>query len=666
MELDPHIIQAGGDVFIGEQGLDISGTGVKSGSKISYYTGSQTVGVSTPAANCVVGDTRNYFISPTEFVGRTGNWFIENTSKVAFVVNDPAISIKILDQNTGKDVTGKSVPAGSFINFRVESNLYVISRRSDARLNDRPKGFVTIKVKSADGTIYSHLNEDSVNAISLTGQFLNALPFYLVPVNVPKKGWATEALDTKGNRIYKAGSYTVWIECNVNKMRDNYKDSSGSSYTGKTISSTRMITIASDTVRIESSKSSIIRGGRFAVTITGMPNTSYLLWVEGISLIPDDIGQPPTIIDDQENVRRDPVSGPFTIGSYAFMGGGGRMVQQDVAQYSGGVNVNGTVYYAQITLSNSGTRTVGFQTTRNTKDQMYTIRVERRDAAGRFKSDDVDVNVHKGAVTIVAVGNGSYDFGEKVRLAGTNSETSDVYLFISGPNLPPEGGSLTDPNTTVIDGLSNSFTSVDVLEDNTWQYKWLTAYLNIEAGTYTIYAAATPNHKDNLENTLFGTVSVILGKPTEIENANISFENHPGKKYHVGLSFAGEERDYVKIVFETLVKNGVSVFYDDNEEVEMWGKNLAVYLPEVFSKDVGCVVIFASKNYIKKAYPSLEKDAALTTAIYSKKEYILVGKFDDIQIPGILSTIKNINLENMPGEKFASLIILKLQRLKII
>ena len=42
-------IPAGGNVFIGEQGLNL--TGIPSGTILSYYTGSQTVGIKCPGSN---------------------------------------------------------------------------------------------------------------------------------------------------------------------------------------------------------------------------------------------------------------------------------------------------------------------------------------------------------------------------------------------------------------------------------------------------------------------------------------------------------------------------------------------------------------------------------------------------------------------------------------
>ncbi len=193
-------------------------------------------------------------------------------------------------------------------------------------------------------------------------------------------------------------------------------------------------------------------------------------------------------------------------------------------------NINSTtlVYsYAQIKTSTSGTRTVEFSTTANTKAQKYTVRVEKNNndndyVNGDFKGDEVDVKVEKGAVTVVAAGDQSYYLGEEIKLSGTNTESSTTYLFIIGPNLPANGGVLTNPkvavtpDTTPVDG-DGTWNSVKaaVLADNTWSYKWGTSNLDLDAGTYTIYAVSKPYDKDPdpPRQAAYGTVSIIIKKP---------------------------------------------------------------------------------------------------------------------------------------------------------
>jgi len=506
-----NVVPAGGTVFIGEDKLDVrAGAGTANPTTIAWYNPGDVPGTAEPAKTLDINPAQMY-VSPGDFVGRTGNWYVMGTKTVAFSAADPQIEVKIWDNTAEKDVTSKSVPAGNMLNFRVETNLKAIASR-----DPNVTGFdFKIKVKTADGATYTNLFYTTTASLKLTDLLVNAQPWYWAPQNNKTVGWKTDVLDEQNNRRYKAGVYTIYAECNVNGMKDNYKDPSGSDYTGKTISSTRTVTIASDSVKIEASKDTVVRGNAFSVTVTGNPNTEYYLWIKGCGQMsgqPED--QPPLMSPDQDSVKNDPVGGNKTIGEYKFEGGAGRTIYQDVPHTPN----EGVYYYAKIKTSNSNTRTIEFRTAKETKDKKYTIRVERQNDDGSYKSDEVDVKVEKGAVTVVASGDSSYFLGEEVKLTGTNSETDYTYLFITGPNLPSTGGSLTDPRkravSVVVDpNTEELFTRADVKEDNTWEYKWQTANLNIDAGTYTIYAAASAANKDQLDNVQYGTVSVIIRKP---------------------------------------------------------------------------------------------------------------------------------------------------------
>jgi hypothetical protein len=48
-------------------------------------------------------------------------------------------------------------------------------------------------------------------------------------------------------------------------------------------------------------------------------------------------------------------------------------------------------------------------------------------------------------------------------------------------------------------------------------------------------------------------------------------------EFDVCLSFATENRDYVEMVAGGLKEHGVKVFYDDDEKVRLWGKDLAEF-----------------------------------------------------------------------------------------
>jgi len=136
--------------------------------------------------------------------------------------------------------------------------------------------------------------------------------------------------------------------------------------------------------------------------------------------------------------------------------------------------------------------------------------------------------------------------------------------------------------------------------------------------------------------------------------------------YDVVLSFAGEDRDFVDKVAKILTTNDIQIFYDKDKEVELWGKELPEELDLVFRKRGRFAVIFISKNYLEKIWPTLEKRSMLSRAMESHSEYILPARFDDTELPGLRPTIGYIDLRKQNPQSFAELIIRKIKKKKII
>ena len=126
--------------------------------------------------------------------------------------------------------------------------------------------------------------------------------------------------------------------------------------------------------------------------------------------------------------------------------------------------------------------------------------------------------------------------------------------------------------------------------------------------------------------------------------------------FDVGLSFAGEDREYVEEVASILRKMEIRVFYDKYEEVSLWGKDLYTHLREIYFERVEYVVMFLSSNFKDKLWTNHERESAQARAFTEKKEYILPARFDETQIPGILPTIGYIDLNNYSPAEFAEII----------
>jgi len=584
-----------GTVFIGEKGLDVSACLEGSDNTIAWWAPGTSL-TEVPGDTETVSTPTDYYISPDTFVGETGNWYVKvgGEWQWAFNVKEPSLNVKILDVNadaSGKDVSGSSIPVNHYANFRVETNLYAVFDRNPTATDTK---FI-IKVKSTDGGVYSSLRGLNGVDTKLSGLRPSKELWYWVGGNtLPAKvdGWNTGAVDN-GNRMYKAGTYTVWAECNANGIKDNYKAPDGSDYTGKTISAVKSISIITDQVKIEANKDTVVRGNPFSVTINGVPNEAYYIWVKGTgSMAGTTDDQPPMILTAQDSVSQDDPNGAYEIGNYVYEGSAGKKLVNDVPKQP----YNGVKYYASVKLNNSGARTVEFQTSKDTKDKKYTIRVEKLTQDNQYKSDEVDITVEKGDVTVVASGDQSYYLGEEVKLSGTNSETESTYLFITGPNLATAGAQLSNPQEPVTD--DQSFDRADVQDDDTWEFKWQTANLQLDAGTYTIYALSAPKNRDALNEVEYDTVSLVIKKPFIQATASASV-------------VAKGDKLYVRGTAEGDPSPGIAIW--------VLGKNKVLYATESVNDDM-------SFEY--------EIDSATTSNLYAGQYFVVVqhpmynNKFD--------------------------------------
>lgn len=146
----------------------------------------------------------------------------------------------------------------------------------------------------------------------------------------------------------------------------------------------------------------------------------------------------------------------------------------------------------------------------------------------------------------------------------------------------------------------------------------------------------------------------------ELQKRRTAKRRAEGRQYDVALSFAGEDRGYVEAVATVLQEIGVEVFYDRFETVELWGKDLAEHLGNVYSERSHFVVMFASRHYAEKAWPSHERQHALARHLGGDQGRILPVRIDDTKIPGLPGTIAYLDARVLEPAKLSELIRQKL------
>ena len=119
------------------------------------------------------------------------------------------------------------------------------------------------------------------------------------------------------------------------------------------------------------------------------------------------------------------------------------------------------------------------------------------------------------------------DIGDDIPLSGTAVGVDRVYLFMTGPGVPPGGSRMDSSISPVVTGDPNTFTQVDVSNDR-WNYTWRTGRVSggLAAGTYTIYAATMPVARDDLAGVPYSDTAIILSRP--VTTGTITVVSTPG------------------------------------------------------------------------------------------------------------------------------------------
>lgn len=132
--------------------------------------------------------------------------------------------------------------------------------------------------------------------------------------------------------------------------------------------------------------------------------------------------------------------------------------------------------------------------------------------------------------------------------------------------------------------------------------------------------------------------------------------------FDVALSFAGEQREYVRAVAARLHPSGVTYFFDEERRVDLWGRNLVDELDSTYRIKARYVVMFVSEAYATKVWTNLERQSAQSRAIESADPYILPVRFDDTDLPGLPGSVSYIDARTTTAEELGDLIVAKISQ----
>jgi len=132
--------------------------------------------------------------------------------------------------------------------------------------------------------------------------------------------------------------------------------------------------------------------------------------------------------------------------------------------------------------------------------------------------------------------------------------------------------------------------------------------------------------------------------------------------FDIAISFAGEDRAIANQLVELLQAKNINVFYDFQEQANMWGKDLIEHLTDVYENKARFCLMLISKYYPDKPWTRLERRSAQARALRQPEEYILPVRLDDTEVPGLPSTIAYLDLRSQTVQEIADQVVIKLGR----
>jgi PEGA domain. len=115
--------------------------------------------------------------------------------------------------------------------------------------------------------------------------------------------------------------------------------------------------------------------------------------------------------------------------------------------------------------------------------------------------------------------------GDSINLNGSVMLVDTVYLFVTGPGMPPGGARMDNSNAAVVTGDPMTFTQVPVVNDR-WEYIWNTGRVSggLAPGLCTVYVSTEPVSARDLSGVKYADIEIMLEKAVTTGSIDVTTE----------------------------------------------------------------------------------------------------------------------------------------------
>lgn len=125
------------------------------------------------------------------------------------------------------------------------------------------------------------------------------------------------------------------------------------------------------------------------------------------------------------------------------------------------------------------------------------------------------------------------------------------------------------------------------------------------------------------------------------------------RRYDVCISFAGEQREFARVLATKLKERDLRVFFDEDERQALWGKDLFKHLFQVYSSDSEYCIILFSESYLERAWTNHELRAAQRRTLVDRSDYVLPVVFGGVSVPDEFQNVSYMTSDTLDLDALA-------------
>lgn len=213
-------------VFVGETAVDIS-SALNGCRQIAWWpAGNDTDTLPGKILDIPENKVYSYNFTPDIFSEYTGKWYCYNPKPIiqVFDLQKPFMNLTIWGLDNNIDVTGQTIPAGTRVTYRIDTNLYPVLDKLDRPGVTMSDSFMVVTLTKPGGKPIESIYTLSAGGVETQVLVFDGNPRVKESPYYWKDGarWNRSARSGDGGLIYPPGTYTFVLSQNLNGMSVNY------------------------------------------------------------------------------------------------------------------------------------------------------------------------------------------------------------------------------------------------------------------------------------------------------------------------------------------------------------------------------------------------------------------------------------------------------------